>query len=132
MRSGSVGRHKNQAARALRAMPSWREIAPYSKCTTSCTKSRPETVEYWIDQQFSAAGHASVASDQALAFEHDRHLIDRKRSDPKVAQQVSAGDRPRTVDLGNRHLGGVTQQRHSSIKWMFNTAKARKKVAHAC
>ena len=90
-------------------MPSWREIAPYSKCTTSCTKSRPETVEYWIDQQFSAAGHASVASDQALAFERDRHLIDRKRSDP-----------------------GGTQQRHSSIKWMLKTEKARKKVAHAC
>jgi hypothetical protein len=57
----------------------------------------------------SAAGDASVASDQALAFERDRHLIDRKRGDP-----------------------GGTQLRHSSIKWMLKTEKAHKKVAHAC
>ena len=41
-----------------------------------------------VNQQFYAAGDASVASDQTLAFERDQHLIDRGRGDAKVAQRL--------------------------------------------
>lgn len=49
--------------------------------------------EFGADPQGDAPGYAWFAADEALAFESQDHLMDRRRGDAKVALHVGFGGR---------------------------------------
>ena len=47
----------------------------------------------WGDEDINASGDAGLSGDEAIAFEADDHLVDRRRCDAEMALHVGFGGR---------------------------------------
>ena len=53
------------------------------------------------DEEFDASGHAGLTANEAISFERDDHLMDRWRTDAKMALEVGLGGRaPEHLRIG--------------------------------
>jgi hypothetical protein len=99
--------------------------------------------EFWIDEDFDAAGDAWLSFDESGMFERQHHLM----NCPKHASWLNMVEieigvlrtqcLDRRIDSKERLVSEIAaweQQRNASrarIKWMFTTEKARDKMGRA-